>query len=322
MTQEQRKALEARLRAKWNEDLANQVSAIIAEENITQAALSKLIDINPARLNQWLKGRYTGDHKPIEEAVQRWLDARDAEQELDAKLPEDIGWVRTPSAAAVMAALSFSQTTGVISVIYGGAGVSKTTSIRRYQNMAPNVWVVTATPTVARPGPILHRIAQTLGLRTTGAVHVVESNIIERVTDTRGLIVVDEAQHLCHRSLDSLRAIHDATGIGLTLSGNEIVYSQLTGGNRAIGFAQMFSRVAKRVRLSKPTDGDIDAILDAWKINEPAARKFCNGIARRPGALRGLSQTLRLATMFANQAGRALELEIIRDAWADLGGDA
>ncbi|MEC7378233.1 MAG: hypothetical protein VX421_11520, partial [Pseudomonadota bacterium] len=82
-----------------------------------------------------------------------------------------------------------------------------------------------------------------------------------------------------------------------------------------------FSRVSKRVRLSKPQDGDITAILDAWGITDKQSRKFCLAIGRRPGALRGLSQTLRLATLFANNVGEPLSLQIIRDAWTDLGGD-
>lgn len=317
MTREQRIAM----KAKRNEALAAQLEEIMAAEDLTQAAVSKLININPARLNRWLKGVYTGDNQKIEEAVQRWLDSRESEEELGEKLPADTDWVRTPSAASVLSAMSFAQMAGSISVVYGGAGIGKTTAIRTYANQAPNVWVVTATPSVARPGPVLTRIAQALNLRTTGALHMIESNIIERVQGTRGLLVIDEAQHLCHRALDSIRAIHDATGVGICLAGNEIVYAQLTGGTRAIGFAQLFSRVAKRVRLSKPTDADITAILDAWQITDKDTRKFCIAIGKRPGALRGLSQTLRLASLFANNVGEPLSLPIIRDAWADLGGD-
>lgn len=317
MTREQR----IERQKKWDAELALQVSGIIEAEGLTQAAVAKTSGVNSARLNQWLKGIYAGNNEAIETAMRRWLDARESERELDGKLPADLEWVRTPSANAVSSALSFAQMAGAISVIYGGAGIGKTTAIRVYARKAPNVWVITASPTVARPGPILRRIAQTLGVRTTGALDMLENNIIERVANTRGLLVVDEAQHLCHRSLDSIRAIHDATDIGIALSGNEIVYSQLTGGNRAVGFAQLFSRVAKRVRLSKPSTGDIEAILDAWKITDPATRKFCLAIGCRPGALRGLSQTLRLATLFARNVDKPLGLDVIRDAWADLGGE-
>lgn len=305
-------------------DLRAEVSAIMNAEDLTQTQVSGLTGVGKARLSQWINGVYAGNVEAVEADIRRWLDSRQEAAALDSSMPEAPAWVQTPTAAAVLSALSFSQMAEAVSVIYGGAGVGKTTAIAHYQKRAPNVWVVTATPAVSAPGPILTRIAQALGLRTTGAVHVLEANIIERIRETRGLLVIDEAQHLTHRALDAVRSIHDAAGVGLALVGNEIVYSQLTGGSsRSVGFAQLFSRIAKRVRLSRAKDADINALLDAWKIDDKEARTLCLGIGKRPGALRGLSQTLRLASMFSASAGAArLGAEHIRDAWADLGGEA
>ena len=77
-----------------------------------------------------------------------------------------------------------------------------------------------------------------------------------RVNGVRGLLIVDEAQHLSLRALETLRALHDATGAGLALMGNAVVYARLTGGRRAAEFAQLFSRVGKRVRLTQVEEGD------------------------------------------------------------------
>lgn len=304
-------------------DLIARVESVMAAEGLTQTQVCALTGVGKARLNQWLKGVYRGDVATIETDVSRWLESREATAALEGQMPVAPDWVETPTARAVLSALSFSQMAGAVSAVYGGAGVGKTTTVNRYKRQAPNVWVVTATPAVSAPGPILTRIAQTLGIRTSGAVHVVEANIIERVRETRGLLVIDEAQHLTHRALDAVRSIHDAAGIGLALVGNEIVYSQLTGGSRSVGFAQLFSRVAKRVRLSRAKDADVLALLEAWGIQDKESRQLCLGIGRRPGALRGLSQTLRLASMFAAASGATRPgVEHIRDAWQDLGGEA
>jgi hypothetical protein len=303
--------------------LQSKVRAVMDAEGLSLTGLSQLTGVGKTRLSQWLKDKYPGDNAAIEADIRRWLESREAASALDGQMPTAPEWVETPTARAVLSALSFAQMAEAVSVVYGGAGVGKTTTIRRYRQQAPNVWVVTATPAVSAPGPILTRIAQTLGIRTTGAVHVIEANIIERVRETRGLLVIDEAQHLTHRALDAVRSIHDAAGIGLALVGNEIVYSQLTGGSRSVGFAQLFSRVAKRVRLSRAKDTDVTALLQAWGITDKEARQLCLGIGRRPGALRGLSQTLRLASMFAAASGtNRPTVEHIRDAWQDLGGEA
>lgn len=310
-------------RSQHDEALIAEVRDAMQSDSLSQSALSQLTGVGKARLNQWLNGNYKGSVSGVETAIRRWLDSRRANDELDAQMPAAPEWVETPSARAINAALSFAQMAEAVTVIYGGAGVGKTTTIRRYRQQSPNVWMITASPACASPGPILTRIAHALGIRASGAVHVTEEAIIERVRDTRGVLVIDEAQHLTHRALDAVRSIHDAAGIGLALSGNEIVYSQLTGGSRSVGFAQLFSRVAKRVRLSKAKDGDINAVLDAWRIDDKSSRELCLGIGRRPGALRGLSQTLRLASMFAVADGASRPAEQhIRAAWQDLGGDA
>lgn len=310
-------------RGQHDEALIGEVRQIMGDESLSQTALSQLTGVGKARLSQWLNGVYKGNVAAVEESVRRWLESRRASAALDGQMPTAPEWVETPSARAVLSALSFAQMAEAVSVVYGGAGVGKTTTLNRYRDQAPNVWVVTATPAVSAPGPILTRIAQVLGIRASGAVHVIEANIIERVRETRGLLVIDEAQHLTHRALDAIRSIHDAAGIGLALVGNEVVYSQLTGGSRSVGFAQLFSRVAKRVRLSRAKDADVTALLEAWGIADKDARQLCLGIGRRPGALRGLSQTLRLASMFAATTGAARPgVEHIRDAWQDLGGES
>lgn len=315
--------LEGRQPRQHDQELIATVQQVMESDELSQAAIASQSGINKSRLNQWLKGVYKGDVPAVESDIRRWLDSRETATRVVGQLPAAPDWVETPSARAVLSALSFSQMAEAISVIYGGAGVGKTSTITRYADQAPNVWVVTASPSTAAPGPILSRIAQKLGIRTGGALHLVEAAIIERVSATRGLLVIDESQHLTPRALDAVRSIHDAAGIGIALVGNEIVYTQLTGGNRSVGFAQLFSRVAKRVRLTRARDGDVAALLDAWQVKDKASRQLCLEIGRRPGALRGLSQTLRLATMFAaSTGGGALQASHIRDAWRDLGGDA
>ncbi|MCE8004259.1 AAA family ATPase [Billgrantia ethanolica] len=304
---------------RFDQQLLAEVRQVMKSEGLSQSQVSSQSGVSKTRLNHWLAEKYTGSIAPIETDLKRWLESRRANADLQERLPGAPEWVETPSARSVISALAFAQMAEAVSVVYGGAGVGKTLAIRQYREQAPNVWVVTATPASSAPGSILTRIAQVLGIRASGAVHVVEANIIERLRDTRGLLVIDEAQHLTSRALDAVRSLHDAAGVGLALVGNEVVYAQLTGGSRSVGFAQLFSRIAKRVRLSRPQASDIDALLDAWSIASADARRVCHEIGRRPGALRGLSQTLRLASLFASgQPGT----EHIRAAWKDLGGEA
>ena len=303
-----------------DKDLRAVVKDVLTQDALSLNSISQLTGIGKTRLSQWLANKYPGDNETIESDIRLWLESRQVSVELESNLPAAPEWVETVSAREVLGALSYAQMAEQVTVVYGGAGVGKTTSIRRYRKQAPNVWVVTATPACSSAGALLKRIAQAMNLRISGNVDVYETSIIERARDSRGLLIIDEAQHLTYRALEAARSIHDAAAIGLALVGNEIVYSQLTGGSRTVGFAQLFSRLAKRVRLAKARDADVLAMLDAWGIEDKDARLFCLSIGRRPGALRGLTQTLRLASMFA--ANESTTVEHLRDAWADLGGEA
>lgn len=122
--------------------------------------------------------------------------------------------------------------------------------------------------------------------------------------------------------LDALRAIFDASEVGLAILGNESVYTQLTGGSRKAHFAQLFSRIGKRERLAMPSQGDIDIILDAWRIIQPKARTFCHEIGLKAGALRMLTKVLRMARLMTPENETEIIYKTISTAWEDLGGMA
>jgi DNA transposition AAA+ family ATPase len=71
--------------------------------------------------------------------------------------------------------------------------------------------------------------------------------------------------------------------------GNHRVYSNMTGGNRTVEFARLFSRIAKRVAINKTKKADVAAIADAWHITGEKERDLLQQIAQKPGALRILS---------------------------------
>lgn len=304
-------------------DLRAEIAAL-QEQNprLTQAEISRQSGIGSTRLSQWLRGNYPGDNGALEADLARWVDAY-YQRELEARrLPGAPEWVSTPSAERVIAALAYAQMAGDIAVVYGGAGLGKTTAIREYQRTSPQVWHATMTPATSTVVPALEEVADAVGLREVGGGAArVQRAIIQRIRGSHGLLVIDEAQHLGVAALDAMRALHDATGIGLALVGNEAVYARMTGGNRAAYLDRLYSRIGKRVRLTRTTHADVDALVAGWKLDAKSCRATIYEIAARPGGLRGVTKVFRLASMFARGAGRPVSCEDIRAAWRDLGGE-
>lgn len=301
--------------------LREQVRAALAASGLSQARAAREIGVSDSALSQWLAAKYQGDAAAVDGKVGRWLKSREERASLARRLPEAPEWTPTPTARRIEAGLSYAQLAGDVTVIYGGAGVGKTLAARRYAATRPNVWIAAMTPAVQALGPCLERLALACGLRpTNGRPARLEVELRDRLTGSQGLLIVDEAQHLSPRALEGVRSLHDATSVGLALLGNETIYSRLTGGRRAAEFAQLFSRIGKRVRLTTAAKGDVEALMAAWQIEDAAMREAALEIARQPGALRGLTKALRLATLFAK--GGPLEAQHVAAAWKDLGGGA
>lgn len=288
---------------------------------LSQSRIAREAGLSSSALSQWLKDEYRGDSAAVESKLAAWLENRQTAEA--AALPDVPEWVDTPTAQSVTGALFFAQHFASIAVVYGGAGVGKTTAIKRYAGANPNVWVVTASPYSGALAAALEEIALALELKDlSNRPNHVAREIVRRMTGTKGLLVIDEAQHFNVQALEGARAIHDATGAGLVLCGNEAVYSRLSGGSRKATFAQLFSRIGRRLHLTMPADADVDAILAAWKVEGVKERDFARQIATLPGGLRGLMQTVRHASIAAIGAGLAVDVKFMRAAWRELGGES
>ncbi|MBF2055085.1 MAG: AAA family ATPase [Candidatus Sericytochromatia bacterium] len=290
----------------------------IQRRGITQAAAAKEAGLSAAALTQLLNGSYNANPASQLEKIERWLGMQ-AEQASHPEMPAAPSWAPTPTAERVLAALSYAQMASDVAVIYGGAGLGKTTACREYRRRISSVWIVTMTPATASVATCLEEICYALGLKSPpqGAAKM-QREIIRRIADTNGLLVIDEAQHLSVQALDALRSLHDATGVGLALVGNEAVYTSMTGGNRAAYLDRLFSRIGKRVKLTRPTKNDVLRLSAAMGISadDNDSLRMLFEIASRAGALRSVVKTVRLATMMAGGASPALKH--LQAAWKDL----
>lgn len=274
------------------------VKALQERESITGPRAAELSGVPYGTLSTWLTGKYAGNNARIAAQMQRWLDSWNSQRRTRAVLPRAPDFVATPSAEAFLASLELAQAAQVIAVISGGAGVGKTTAVREYQRSAPNVWLVTARPSIATMRPFQEEVMCALGISERIARRRAAA-CISRMRDTGGLLIVDEAQHLAVETLDELRSIHDAASIGIALVGNETVYSRLEGQGRTPQFAQLFSRVGRRTRRANPLKADIEALVNAWGVVEPAQRRLLRVIGGKPGGLRNIRMTMMQAHLLA-----------------------
>jgi DNA transposition AAA+ family ATPase len=212
--------------------LRSRVNAALSG-GMSQSEIAKLSGVAASTLGRWLADKYDGDNASVERKVQAAMLALDDRKAQAAALPSAPEYIATPTSQRVVDALRYAHVASDVVVIYGGAGVGKSESIRHYAKSAPNVHVATATPASAGVVPSLEEVADAVGLPITNGAARLHRSIVKKLQGSFGLLIIDEAQHLSVAALDQMRSIHDATNCGLALVGNDAVYATMTSGNRA-----------------------------------------------------------------------------------------
>ncbi|MGR6833619.1 AAA family ATPase [Aliivibrio wodanis] len=292
------------------------IRTILESKDVTSSQLAKEVGVSPATISQILNGSYKADPAKNIDKLSSWLLLR--EQKANGPIINP-GFVMTTTAQQIINDISFAHAVaddGIV-VIYGSPGVGKSQAIKHYQNNNNNVWVIFACPSLSSLTAFLYEFALELGIPTPAKrKDELSRQITRRIRQSEGILIVDEAQHLGYETLEELRIIQEKVTLPMVLSGNKRTYAKMTGGARSEDFAQLFSRVAKRRGIHKTKEADVKAIADAWGITQQPERKMMIDISERPGGLRLLSKTLKLAAMFAN--GSAITEKTLRAAFQEL----
>ncbi|HID8084373.1 TPA: AAA family ATPase [Serratia marcescens] len=300
-------------------EIRSAVRATVENSGVTYASVSREVGISTGSISQFMNGEYRGDNNKVASKLSVWLDNR---RRRTTEMPTAPDFIPTRTVKQIWSALQYAQLAQCITVIYGNSGVGKTRALQQFAEERPNVWLITVSPSRSSLSECLYELALELGIgdapRRSGQLG---RAIRRKLRGTNGVVLVDEADHLDYSVLEELRILQEETGVGLALIGNHQVYGKLTGGNsRNMDFARLFSRIAKKVSILKTKKADVEAIADAWGLNGKAERELIHALADKPGALRTISHTLRLAAMFAHGSNESLREKHIRAAVKDLEG--
>ncbi|EDA0234856.1 AAA family ATPase [Salmonella enterica] len=291
----------------------NTINTLIADEVFTQGVIAKETGVSDATLSAFRKGEYKGNNARITKALLSWYEnwkRRDS-------LPEPPQFVVTQTVQELRTLFQSVRLMRCINVVVGVPGVGKTVTARDYCS-EPNTWMITLSPAHSSVTECLLELSDALGLSDVPRNKGELSRAIRRkLTGTKGLVIVDEADHLGVDGLEQLRAIQDATGIGMVLIGNPRGLSKASR-NGVDDLARLFSRIARAKQLRKAKKADVLAVADAWGITGETERNLMLAIAEKPGALRVLTHTLNQAWLIASGEGSLMTEKHIKAAFKEV----
>ena len=274
--------------------------------------LARLTDLGASTLSAFAAGTYTGNIANVTANVLAYRDRLARQAEIATGLPTVPTWYDTPSSSRITQLLRWAQFGNMV-LIVTVPGIGKTKTAERFAAEDPNVWLAPMSPSTAGVSTMLIEIAEAIGLgQVKGSPQQMARLIKGAVRGKNGLLIIDEAQELTEKALNELRSVHDQTGVGIALMGNETVVGQIEGRKSAL--AQIKSRFSIPHVQNQPMAGDMDALLDAWGICEQSQRDLLARIGMLPGALREVTHTIKIAAMAAGGAGDRLTLTHLRNA--------
>lgn len=280
--------------------------------------LGKRMGMAGGTLGPWCNDKYQGDNQRVANEVYRYRQLLTSQAQIEVDAPTIPGFVKTPTAQKVLSLLGWGHRGKIVAAAMG-PGTGKTFAIEHYRDSVTHCFVATMAPSTAGVNNMLMEVMAAMGEPDAkGTPQSLSRRIKDKVRTMKALLVIDEAQHLSEKSVEELRSLHDATGLGLGLFGNHEVIGRLEGGSRKAAYAQLYSRVSMRHEQLLPTEMDARVLADAWEIGDDGQLKFLISVALRPGGLRGMSMVLELATMIAAAEQRRVSVGDMQDAWLQL----
>ncbi|MGV3581893.1 MAG: AAA family ATPase [Methylophilus sp.] len=184
-------------------------------QRVSQAALARMARIGVSTFSQVLSGTYvTSPTKMLEQVLSA---IKHVDQQDEDILPP----VETSVFKLVQTACTMARRNRNFSVFSAYVGTGKTFALKYYAKHNPNTFLIEADPTMT-PQTIVKELAKAvIGPDVSGTNYVIFQAIVNELSNTDSLLIIDEAETLTPKQLEIIRRLRDKSNVGVVLSGTE-----------------------------------------------------------------------------------------------------
>ena len=310
---------------------------IISDSTIqlTRERLNEFIKQNPPLTNKIIatntglshgtvslfrNNKYSGNNAEVASLIENYLDI---EKSIETRISRGhLKFAMTTAAKSIFTIANYALTEGKIGVITGVAGCGKTIAVQEYKKKNPTVILIEVSPIVTQKF-LIQQIAQELKIplytyKNESSKIVPSFNlfseIVDKLRDTRRLLIIDESENNTVSCLEEIRRIPDFTSIGMLLVGTKKLLDRLRGPRREL--QQLFSRVGIQKDIDLLQRSDVKAILS---VNYSEALKYADNflqVSKNNGRL--LEHLITLVKKTVQETGDELSTDLIDEAAASL----
>lgn len=261
----------------------------------SQQQIAKETALSPAVISQFLKQTYKGDNETIARIIAQYLEMA----RLRISETRHVCFYKDMhNTKAVLFACFHAHCHGDIVLVCGDAGAGKTTALEYYSGDHSGVVMVTANSCTSSATSILQMISRKTGKTMSGKKEILMSSLVEYFRNTGRLIIIDEADHLTMAALQAVRNLNDQAGVGIVLSGNNKIYTQMLQGSKCSDLEQLRTRIVVRRMVRN------EYSLEEFKAIFPETPDECLPYLIRLATDESLRTTIKILELAYDYTGR------------------
>ena len=243
-------------------------------------------------VSQYLAGKYSGDNLKVERKLRSFLVGLNRQHMIG------VSPIRSEATEQMAEALDLLSASGDAGVIFGDAGIGKTTGIALYLDDHPNTILITLSEWAKERRGVEKAFEHLLGKRARAYDETRGEYIVRTLTGSSRLVVVDNAHKASRPAIAWLIDFHDATGCPLALVGNAEVCDKIDDN------AQRHSRVLYRREISVEKTRPLirhlcREIVPSWVAGE--VERCVEPLADADGRFRAVMKRVKLGAEFARK---------------------
>lgn len=209
----------------------------------SQQQIAKETALSPSVISQFLKQSYKGDNEAVARTILQYLEMA----RLRITGTKHVCFYKDMhNTKAVSFACFHAHIHGDIVLVCGDAGAGKTTALEYYAGDHSGVVMVTANACTSSATSILQMIGRKTGKTLAGKKEILMASLVDYFKNTGRLVIIDEADHLTMAALQAVRNLNDQAGVGIVLSGNNRIYTQMLQGSKCSELEQLRTRIVVR----------------------------------------------------------------------------
>ena len=269
--------------------LRGALMAIRDRDHLSNNDLARELGFSAAVISQYLNedgNKYTGDVGRIERRVAAFL------AYWESRRFTGVDPIETPESKTVYTVLETIRRTRGIGMVYGDAGVGKTTGIALYIRENDTAIAITVYEGCRLKGDVQNMLFDHVKAGYSGNAKRWD-HIVGRLKEAGRLIIVDNAHQLTISALQYLFDLREASGVPVALVGNEQVLAPIRG------LDQRFSRIGIK-REIKMGSGKalVHHLITTFAAGAiPQLERDCTQIANKLGRYRAVQNHLSLAAL-------------------------